>query len=111
MLQEKQFRIMYNYQVFNRRQIIESDDFPKTIPFSKMEPLRKQIEINHGQTLERLTERGGLSTCEIYVASLGNGKISRTEEYTKINDIRGLIYIIDLLSNEVVNAPLGGTLL
>lgn len=34
------------------------------IPWDIIEPHEKQAEINHGQTLKRLAERGGLSPCE-----------------------------------------------
>lgn len=35
------------------------------VPWSLLEPHRAQALKNHGQTLERLAERGGLSVCEI----------------------------------------------
>jgi hypothetical protein len=37
----------------------------ETIPWSLIEPHRRQAERNHYQTLERLNERGGLSYCEL----------------------------------------------
>ncbi len=40
----------------------------ETIPWSAIEPHRKQAERNHYQTLERLNERGGLSWAELYMA-------------------------------------------
>lgn len=48
------------------------DKFPilergaKPIPFSKIAPYAKQAYRNHGQTLERLAERGGLSYAELW---------------------------------------------
>lgn len=40
-------------------------DTPPFIPWSLLEPYRAAIERFHGQTLERLAERGGLSPTEI----------------------------------------------
>ncbi len=37
--------------------------------WSTVEMWRKRIESNHGQTLERLAERGGLAVCELYCAA------------------------------------------
>ncbi len=45
------------------------DTGPRFIPWSMIEPHRKQAEYNHcGQTLERLAERGGLSPMELWCA-------------------------------------------
>lgn len=44
---------------------------PRDISWSLLEPHRKQAELNHGQTLERLAQRGGLCPQEI-VAVLEN---------------------------------------
>jgi hypothetical protein len=37
---------------------------PSAIPWSVIAPFERQAMFNHDQTLERLSERGGLSTCE-----------------------------------------------
>jgi len=39
--------------------------FPDQIPLAFVLKYQKQIEINHGQTVERLAERGGLSPLEL----------------------------------------------
>jgi hypothetical protein len=44
---------------------------PSHIPWSEVEKFRAQAQTNHGQTLERLNERGGLSVVEIHLARLG----------------------------------------
>lgn len=44
-------------------------DIPKSIPWPLIEEFRVQIEKNHGQTLEGLAKRGGLSVEEIHLAS------------------------------------------
>lgn len=41
------------------------------LPWAFVEQWRAQIERNHGQTLERLAERGGLDESEIYSAAHG----------------------------------------
>lgn len=43
---------------------IMSEDGIQEIPWSAIEPHRRQAEINHSQSLERLAERGGLGLCE-----------------------------------------------
>ena len=35
-----------------------------SVPWAMIEPHEKQAQSNHGQTLERLASRGGLSACE-----------------------------------------------
>ena len=39
---------------------------PRFVPWSLLEPHREQADTNHGQTLERLAERGGLDPCEMW---------------------------------------------
>jgi hypothetical protein len=45
--------------------------FPRSIPWAAAESFRAQAERNHGQTLERLAERGGLSPEEMLFAHQG----------------------------------------
>ncbi len=46
--------------------------FPRSVPWSFVEPHREQIEKNHcGQTLERLVERWGLSPYELWCGVTG----------------------------------------
>lgn len=40
-------------------------------PLSYVENHRKQIESNHGQTIEQLADRGGLHPAELYMAMIG----------------------------------------
>jgi len=47
----------------------ERDRWPESLPWSIVEPWRAQAERNHGQTLERLNERGGLSPLELWLAA------------------------------------------
>lgn len=68
-------------------------DLPKTIPFELLEPYRKNIEKRHGQTLERLNERGGLSPGEIY---LGIHNIN-LRNIPRFVSIRGIVAILNLL--------------
>lgn len=44
---------------------------PGALSKASLEPLRRQIEINHGQTIEGLAERGGLTWSEILWAIRG----------------------------------------
>lgn len=43
------------------------------IPFAMIEPFRGQADVNHSQTLERLSQRGGLAPAEA-LAVLGSRK-------------------------------------
>lgn len=47
----------------------EMKAMPRSVPWTFAEQFREQAEYNHGQTLERLAERGGLSPEEMYVAA------------------------------------------
>lgn len=44
---------------------------PRDVRWELVEPWREQAMRNHGQTLERLAERGGLSPEELYLAAHG----------------------------------------
>lgn len=46
----------------------EYDDCPRSVPWAAVEPARSTAMKNHGQTLERLAERGGLSPKELVCA-------------------------------------------
>ena len=45
--------------------------WPREIPWAMVEQWRAQVEANHGQTLERLNQRGGLAPCELWAAAHG----------------------------------------
>lgn len=45
---------------------------PQSVPWDFVEKFRKQAEYNHGQTLERLAERSGLSPEEMWLAAHGH---------------------------------------
>jgi hypothetical protein len=44
---------------------------PRSVPWAFAEAFRKQAEENHGQTLERIAERGGLAPEEMWLAAHG----------------------------------------
>ncbi len=46
---------------------------PMSVPWNFVEPGRVMAQHNHGQTLERLAERGGLSPGELRCALEGRG--------------------------------------
>ncbi len=53
--------------------ILQSPDrLPQSVPWSIVEPHRRQAERNHSQTLERLAERGGLSWAELIAVITDN---------------------------------------
>lgn len=66
---EKRFKIMTSHLDNELR-----EKCPSSIPFALIKPHRKQAKKNHGQTLERLNERGGLDPIEL-VAVLEDRRI------------------------------------
>lgn len=89
---KKQMTIMY-WQSFDHVFRNRYSDLPKTIPLKLLEPFRENIKNRHGQTLERLNERGGMSPGEIY---MGINNI-HLKDAPKFVEIRGLVAILDLL--------------
>ena len=49
------------------------DEKIKSVPWDIIEPHRQSAMKNHGQTLERLAERGGLSLAELIVVMTDRG--------------------------------------
>lgn len=49
----------------------DRSDGPTSVPWSIVEPHREQALRNHGQTLERLAERGGLGWAELFAVMAG----------------------------------------
>jgi len=43
-----------------------ADDFPRSVPWDFVAPHEAQAMANHDETLQRLSERGGLSVEELY---------------------------------------------
>ena len=43
-----------------------------SVPWALVEPYREQATRNHGQTLERLAERGGLDWMELFALASGS---------------------------------------
>lgn len=46
---------------------------PAAVPWSLVKPHEKQAQANHGQSLKRLAERGGLSPAELVHLLNGHG--------------------------------------
>lgn len=55
--------------------------WPVSVPWSLLEPHRLQAEKNHGQSIERLAERGGLSPQEMWCV-LNDFDLGRWKEVT-----------------------------
>ena len=89
-----EMKIMYR-QSFDHLFMKRYYALPKTIPFELLEPFRENIEKRHGQTLERLNERGGLSPGEIYLGIHNIG----LREAPRFVEIRGLVAVLDLLGD------------
>lgn len=65
---------------------IQCDDIIKEIPMQIFLPHERQAQHNHGQTLNRLNERGGLDLWEAYAIILNT--TYRKVEHVDINFIR-----------------------
>lgn len=65
-MSQRRFRVLRDQ---SRLSQAERDRWPESLPWSLVEPWRAQAERNHGQTLERLNERGGLSPLELWLAA------------------------------------------
>ena len=63
---KKQFRIMRTHLNQNLR-----DKCPPSVDFRTVEPYEAQAQRNHGQTLQRLSDRGGLSPEELIAVMEG----------------------------------------
>ena len=90
-----EMKIMYS-QSFDRLFLRRYPTLPKTIPFDLLEPFRENIEDRHGQTLEKLNGRGGLSPGEIHMG-INDISIKDISKFDGLIEIRGLSTILDLL--------------
>ena len=70
MSDERRFRVLRGQ---SRLPQAERDLWPESLPWALVEPWREQAERNHGQTLERLHDRGGLAPEELWIAAHGLG--------------------------------------
>lgn len=64
------FPILWQHPLDETREF-KAMGLPREVPWAFIEPARKQAEMNHGQTLERLAQRGGLSPSEMLAALEG----------------------------------------
>ena len=62
MVDERQFKILGDRAAWKEWERV---GLPRTAPWSLLAPHERQALRNHGQTLERLNERGGLSPREM----------------------------------------------
>lgn len=60
-MSERQFPVLLPNHLLKCRTF----ECPSTVPWSLLAPHERQALYNHGQTLEQLASRGGLSPCEI----------------------------------------------
>lgn len=58
---------------------------PRSVPWDFAEKFRDQAQQNHGQTLERLAERGGLAPEEMWLAAAGHGLKIQIDEQVAID--------------------------
>jgi len=72
---------MKTFPVLNQQNCRPSErkKMPREVPWVFAERFRAQAERNHGQTLERLAERGGLAPEEMWLAAHGQKLFSATK--------------------------------
>ncbi len=82
---DKKFPVLWSYTEIDN----SVRDLVSHYPWDYVEKHRKRIESNHGQTLERLAERGGLHPGELYLAMMD----CRVRDFTKSTNSRGVKHI------------------
>jgi len=65
-------------------------DWPRAVPWSLLQPHERQADRNHGQTLKRLAERGGLSPAEM-VAVLEDRRWQRMDPEAAVARLNELV--------------------
>lgn len=78
-------------------------DCPEEIPWAFAERIRQQAEYNHGQTLERLAERGGLGITEFRLAY--EGKTFLGQEFSDERSKEDLKWLLQELSDWEFHYP------
>lgn len=66
---------------------------PRCVPWGFVEPHEKQAWTNHGQTLARLAQRGGLSPAELLAIATGRG----LREMWGVTDVEAASRLMELL--------------
>lgn len=68
---------------------------PSSIPWDAIEPYEGHAQANHQQTLQRLSERGGLSPIEAYMVM--TGRRWKGETFTKEYEIEACAFLDKLV--------------
>lgn len=85
------FPILQDYRWhYRRRDGQDIPECPDSMPWGLIEPHDEQAKKNHGQSLRRLSERGGLAPSEA-VAVLENRHYWRMTDFEAINRLNELI--------------------
>ncbi len=79
---EKQYPINWSYDDIDQ----PAKGLITHYPWDYVEKHRERLESNHGQTVERLAERGGLHPGELYLAMMD----SRVRDFTKTTMSKGI---------------------
>ena len=81
--------------------------FPRSVPWDMVEPHRSAAMSNHGQTLERLAERGGLCITEMRAVMGGHGwRAIRTFGWTEKNSAPWLLEQVEKWTREHQGCPM-----
>lgn len=81
------------FKVLRPSGLRHDSNVPYWLPWKFIESWRAQAERNHGQTLERLDERGGLSPAELWCAAHAKYLSAIAEE---IDDTRALPWLLGI---------------
>ena len=75
-------------------------EFLKAVPWAVVEPFERRAKINHGQTLARLNERGGLCPTEMY-ALLADKQLSDVN-HSKASQRAAELWILNKIAEVMI---------
>ncbi|BDI33413.1 hypothetical protein CCAX7_54640 [Capsulimonas corticalis] len=82
--------------LLSERDVREHPDWPQWFPYKLAEPHQRQAMVNHGQTLRRLAERGGLGHRELYHI-LRDERFRHTGHPGAVSDEVAALYLQELI--------------
>ncbi len=85
------FPIMHDYKWRRlRMQGLSIPECPETIPWQLVQPHEAQAQTNHGQSLSRLAERGGLAPSEAVA-------VLEDRQWQPMSPIRAMYRLIEII--------------
>jgi hypothetical protein len=77
------------FPIHSAEKLLKDEGFssPKSVPFEVVAKHERQCQINHGQSAERLAERGGLSWRELWCVLADLGWNKQPESFKQDRDV------------------------